>query len=260
MSEPQTTRPDKVALVTGSAKRVGRYLASHLADRGYAIAVHYGRSSKEADDVVAELQARGVRAAAIGANLGDSQQAERLIAEVTHALGPVELLVNSASSLVYDEPRTFSADLFEMHMRVNALAPILLARDLADALPEGSTGCIVNMLDMRVVAPPPTFFTYALSKQVLDTATRLMALSLAPRVRVNAIAPGLTLPSGTQSEDEFAAIVNDVPLRVGSSLARLARALDYLIDAEAVTGQTLFVDGGDRLRAVVSDDPTTFKD
>jgi NAD(P)-dependent dehydrogenase (short-subunit alcohol dehydrogenase family) len=243
------------ALVTGGAKRLGRHLVRALARRGFAVAVHYNGSRGAAEEAVAEIRADGVEALALGADLADPGATEGLIAAAEAALGPLTCLVNNASLFQHDRALDLEATSFDRHQAVNLRAPLLLARAFACRLPPDATGLIVNLLDQRIAAPPAGWLSYTLSKIGLAAATELLALELAPRVRVNGIAPGLTLPSGGQSEADFAREVGRTPLGKGSSPQAVVQALDYLLDAEVVTGQILYVDGGRRLQGRVPDDP-----
>jgi NAD(P)-dependent dehydrogenase (short-subunit alcohol dehydrogenase family) len=246
----------RAALVTGGAKRLGRHLARALAQRGFAVAVHYNRSAAAAEEAVAEIRAAGSEAAAVAADLADPAATEGLIAAAEDALGPLTCLVNNASLFTHDRALDLAVEDFDRHQAVNLRAPLLLARDFARRLPDGERGLIVNLLDQRVAAPPAGWLSYTLSKVGLAAATELLALELAPRVRVNGIAPGLTLPSGAQSKADFEREVVRTPLGLGSSPEAVVEALGYLLGAEVVTGQILFVDGGRRLQGRASDDPS----
>lgn len=235
------------ALVTGAGKRVGRSLALALGRRGYRVVVHYRKSGQEAAEVIAAIRENGGFAEGVAADLADPQQVEGLIERATRAVGPLTCLINNASTFNRDNARDFTVEGWQLQLGVNLLAPAILARDLAKALPEGRSGRVVNMVDESILVPDPGRFSYAVSKASLTKMTEMLAISLAPAVRVNAIAPGLTLPSGGQTEKEFAAVHDHTLLGRGTSLAAIENALSYLLDAETVTGQTLFVDSGTRL-------------
>jgi NAD(P)-dependent dehydrogenase (short-subunit alcohol dehydrogenase family) len=241
----ETTVP--VALVTGGAHRIGRAIALDLARHGYAVVVHANTSIDEAEALVAEIRAAGARAATVSGNLGDPAAVARLIPEAEARLGPVSILVNNASVFEKDDAVPFDPAMFDRHMRVNASAPIQLASTLAERLPAGMTGVVVNIVDQRVLKPAPTFFSYTLSKSALWAATRTLAQALAPRVRVAAIGPGPTLASARQRPEDFAAQASAVLLGRGPSLDEVTAAVRFVLDSPSLTGQLIAIDGGQHL-------------
>jgi NAD(P)-dependent dehydrogenase (short-subunit alcohol dehydrogenase family) len=243
----EASSPRGVALVTGAGRRIGRALAVAMSGAGYDIAVHCRRSDVEAESVAQEILETGRRAEVLKADLADEHQTRALVGEAHRTLGPVTLLVNNASVFEDDRIETFSSDSWRAHMEVNVHAPLLLAQSFAAELPEGLTGQIINILDQRVWNPNPQFLTYSLSKATLWTATRTLAQALAPRIRVNAIGPGPTLPSVHQSSETFQAEAANVLLERRAELSDLTGAALYLIDAQSVTGQMIAVDGGQHL-------------
>jgi NAD(P)-dependent dehydrogenase (short-subunit alcohol dehydrogenase family) len=237
----------RAALVTGGAKRIGRAIVERLAAEGYAVAIHCNRSAAEAETLATAVVAAGGRAAVVEADLADAAAVETLIGAAVEALGPLELLVNNASVFEADAIESLEADLWEHQFAVNLRAPVFLARDFAAQLPHGADGAIVNLIDQRVLRPTPQFFSYALSKAALFAATRTLAQALAPRIRVNAVGPGPTLPSSRQSAADFARQTDSLPLRHGPSPREIADAVLFLARAASVTGQMLAVDGGQHL-------------
>ncbi len=232
------------ALVTGAARRIGRALALAAAKAGFDVVVHYGSSQSDAAETVRLVTQLGRRAKLAAADLRDPTSAGALIGA---AEGPLTLLVNSASIFEDDKIETVSAESLDAHMAVNLRAPVMLSRAFAEALPSDRSGLIVNILDQRVWRLTPQFFSYTLSKAALWTATRTMAQALGPRIRVNAIGPGPTLPSIHQSAAQFAAEGAASLLGRGPTPEDVAAALTYLIDASSVTGQMIAVDGGQHL-------------
>lgn len=245
MNASRTSR--RAALVTGAAKRIGRQIALDLAAEGWDLAVHYHRSQEEAESLVRELRANGVRAMAIGCDLGDPQAVQRLVPECQHRLGTLSLLVNNAAMFEYDDIDSLSAEGWARHEAVNLRAPVLLARAFAKQVPKEATGCVINLLDQKIFNLNPDYFSYTVSKLALEGATRLLALALAPRVRVCGIAPGITLHSGRQSEHNFERAHRMAPLGQSSRPSDISQAVRYLTAASAVTGTTLVVDGGQHL-------------
>jgi NAD(P)-dependent dehydrogenase (short-subunit alcohol dehydrogenase family) len=235
----------RTALVTGAARRIGRALALEAARCGYAVAIHHREHAEDAAELVAEIEGQGGKAASLHADLNDRSAIEGLI-EQAGALGPVTLLVNNAS--VFNEDRIGGlGEHWDEHFEVNLRAPVFLAQAFAAALPADLDGLIVNILDQRVLRHTPQFFSYTLTKAALWTATRTMAQDLGPRIRVNGIGPGPTLPSIHQSPADFETEVTNLPLHRKVSPADIAQALRYLIEATSVTGQMIAVDGGQHL-------------
>jgi NAD(P)-dependent dehydrogenase (short-subunit alcohol dehydrogenase family) len=237
----------KVALVTGSAKRLGRAIAEDLADHGFAVALHANGSLEAAEAVAAELRARGKQAVALKADLGNISESASLIPRARAAFGPVGLLVNNASVFEDDSAVDFDPETFDRHFNVHVRAPAILSGALFKALPEERSGLIVNIIDQRVLALKPTFFSYTLSKATLWTATQTLAQAFSPRVRVNAIGPGPTLISERQRPEDFQAQIDSLPLKRGPSLDEFGRTIRFLFDTPSITGQMIALDGGQHL-------------
>ena len=245
------------ALVTGAAHRLGREMALYLATRGFDVAVHYARSETAAQNVVAEIVALGRRAVAVQADLLDDTETRQLFSIATDALqGPITCLVNNASIFEYDTIETATPESWDRHMGSNLRAPFWLSQAMAaqnlqaqpDALGEPiAAGLIVNMIDQRVRKLTPEFMTYTLAKMGLWAMTQTTAQALAPHVRVNAIGPGPTLQGHRQSAQHFADQRRNTILKRGAAPTDISAALGYLLDAKAVTGQLICVDGGQHL-------------
>jgi NAD(P)-dependent dehydrogenase (short-subunit alcohol dehydrogenase family) len=237
------------ALVTGAGRRIGRTIAIELARAGFDVAIHYGGSREEAEAVADEIRALGRKAVVLGADLADDGETRALVAQAVEALGPLSVLVNNASVFLDDRIDTLSAESWDTHLKVNLYAPIALAQAFATQGPAGAPegASVVNLTDQRVWKPTPQFFSYSISKAGLWFATRTLAQALAPRIRVNAVGPGPTLPSIHQSPEDFAAEAANIPLERRSAPEDIARAVLYLVDASSVTGQMIAVDGGQHL-------------
>lgn len=237
----------RAVLVTGGARRIGRAIALAFARRGWDVAVHYGASRKEALATVRDIEALGRRAVALGRDLAIERGVRRLVPDAIAALGRLDCVVNNASLFDYDDAARFRGATLIRHLRVNTVAPVLLAQALHEALAPNSRGVVVNLLDQKLWNPNPDFFSYTLSKSALKEATTLLALALAPRVRVVGIAPGMTLPSHLQDTASFERTHRMAPLRHASTPEDVASAVVYAADARAITGTTLLVDGGQHL-------------
>ncbi len=245
------------ALVTGAGARLGRAMALYLAGRGYDVAVHYASSEDAARDVVREIEGMGQNAVALRADLLLDSETETLVPRAAEALGgPLTCLINNASIFEYDTLASATRDSWDRHIGSNLRAPFVLSQAFAAQAPEAeidATGepraqaLIVNMTDQRIRKLTPEFMTYTLAKMGLWTLTQTAAQALAPHVRVNAIAPGPTLQGARQSAQHFADQRSSTIMGRGSNAEDITAALGYLIDAPAVTGQCINVDGGQHL-------------
>jgi len=253
----------KRALVTGAGIRLGRAMALYLAGRGYDVAVHYASSEKDANEVVAQIQAMGRQAVALQADLLNEREVQPLIGRAVDGLGgAIDCLVNNASIFEYDTLETASRESWDRHIGSNLRAPFVLTQCFAAQAPKAkpdengeplSSALVVNMLDQRVRKLTPEFMTYTIAKMGLWAFTQTAAQALAPDIRVNAIGPGPTLRGARQSEDHFSNQRANVPLGRGAHPEDVTAALGYFLDAPAVTGQLLCVDGGQNLAWKTSD-------
>ena len=246
-------------LVTGGAKRLGREIALALAAGGWRVAVHYRESAEEAERTVADCAALTPGAAAFRADLGDELAVRRLLPDVVEQLGPLDAVVNSASTFEHDNSANFGFAAMDKHLRANTGAPILLAQALHTHIdarnrsqpnqPSGApcSGVVVNMLDQKLWNQNPDFLSYTLSKAALEAATTMLALALSPLVRVVGVAPGLTMTSHMLSDDKFAALHKLSPLGRSSTPGDVAATVRFAMENESITGTTLLVDGGQHL-------------
>jgi NAD(P)-dependent dehydrogenase (short-subunit alcohol dehydrogenase family) len=237
----------KAALVTGGARRIGRALALALAEDDFSVAVHYHGSREAAERLVEAIRSKGGRAVALGADLADEEEVITLLPRAERALGPIGCLVNNAAVFLNDTAETATREIWDLHLAVNLRAPFALIQNFAARLPADAGGVVVNMLDERVWSLTPYFVSYTLSKAGLWTLTQTLALALAPRIRVNGIGPGPTLPSPRQSPDQFARQCELMPLRRGTSPGEIAAAMRFILAAPALTGQMIALDGGQHL-------------
>lgn len=241
-----------VVLVTGGAQRIGRAIALELAAAGWRVAVHYRQSSAEALALVEELgraAPSGHGSRTFGADLADEIQCRALVPGVRRAMGRIDAVINNASLFEHDTAADFSFTNMERHWRTNTGAPLLLAQ----ALHAAGGWVVVNVLDQKLWNLNPDHLSYTLSKAALEVATRMLAMAFAPRTRVCGVAPGITLTSTEMSAAEFAAAHRMTPLQRGSTPEDIARAVRYLVEAPAVTGTTLLVDGGQHLAGQARD-------
>jgi len=238
----------RAALVTGGAHRIGSAIALALAGTGFDVAIHYHTSRDAADATCAKIDRLGRRAIALRADLADEQQTLALLGRAMEALGPIGVLVNNASPFERDEWHDATRSSWDAHIEPGLRAPFVLMQSFARELLENAEGVVVNMLDQRVWSLTPHFVSYSLAKAGLWALTQSMALALAPRIRVNGIGPGPTLPSPRQSAEQFAHQYRSTPLRRGTSPEEIARGVLAILSLPAMTGQMLALDGGQHMQ------------
>jgi NAD(P)-dependent dehydrogenase (short-subunit alcohol dehydrogenase family) len=252
MSSPS---PSRQVLVTGAGKRLGRQIALTLAAAGWNVVIHYRQSATEAEATAADCQALGVRAALVGADLADEAACRALVPGVVANHGPLDAVVNCASLFEHDGASDFGFAAMEAHLRTNAGAPVLLAQALhahlqarhpanTEAAPAGA---VVNLLDQKLWNMNPDFFSYTLSKAALEAANTMLAMALAPWVRVVGVAPGLTLTSHLLSDEKFQQLHRQSPLGRSSTPKDVADTVRFALENPSITGTTLLVDGGQHL-------------
>ena len=239
--------PQKIALITGAARRLGRAIALGMAAEGWDIVVHYRTSREEARDTASAIEKLGQRAAVIDCDLADASATKALFDRANALLGPINCIVNNASLFEFDDAVGFNSTNFNAHMQTNLAAPLILAQSLHASTPADQQAVVINLLDQKLFNLNPDFLSYTLSKAGLQTATTLLAQALAPKVRVVGVAPGLTLVSGDQTEGGFSKAHQQTPLGKSSTPDDIAAAVCYLAHAQAVTGTVLLVDGGQHL-------------
>lgn len=240
--------PTRTVLVTGSAKRLGREIALTLARAGWQVAVHYRGSADEATQTVADCEQLGVTAAAFDADLADEAAVRALLPRVVAHFGQVDAVVNSAAMFEHDSAASFSYAAMERHLRTNTGAAIVLAQALHGHLQErAGDGVVVNLLDQKLWNQNPDFLSYTLSKAALEAANTMLAIALAPDVRVVGVAPGLTLTSEYLTPEKFEALHKLSPLGRSSTPQDVCGAVKFALENSSITGTTLLVDGGQHL-------------
>jgi NAD(P)-dependent dehydrogenase (short-subunit alcohol dehydrogenase family) len=246
----------RAALVTGAGKRIGRAIARDLAQHGWDVAVHHHSSADEAGRLVGEIEASGQRAVALQADLAQEPEAAGLVARARERLGPISLLVNNAAIFEHDLPLTADAASWQRHMAINLRAPLVLTQGLLAQLPpapdgdapgHGMEANVINLIDQRVLNLTPHYTSYTVSKAGLWALTRHLALALAPRVRVNAIGPGIVLPPPGASEDSMDPMRRAMPLRRGAGVEEICACVRFILATPSLTGQMIALDGGQHL-------------
>lgn len=253
---PPSPRP-RTVLVTGAARRLGREIAVALATAGWQVAVHYRQSEQDAIDTVAACAVISGASAHFDADFADEAAVRGLLPRVVAHFGAVDAVVNSASLFEHDDAASFGFARLEEHLRSNTAAPVLLAQALHAHLAERTAavtpdapetrGAVVNLLDQKLWNQNPDFFSYTLSKAALEAAGTMLALALAPLVRVVGVAPGLTLTSHMLADEKFAKLHALSPLGRSSTPADVAATVRFALENQSITGTTLLVDGGQHL-------------
>jgi len=231
-----------LALVTGAAQRLGKAFVLALARRGYAILLHYRYSDAQADITATEIRRLDVPVFLSQADLTDPKQITSLFATVDKIKHPLKVLVNSAAIMPVGDPHTLSLKDWDSALDLNLRAPFLCAQEAARRMTKG--GLIVNVTDVGAQKAWSRYPSYTVSKAALESLTKMLARSFAPSIRVNAIAPGLVLQSNMVSPEEWARLVDRLPLKRTATVEEIASALDFLLNNEYITGQTLVIDGG----------------
>ncbi|SFB90970.1 NAD(P)-dependent dehydrogenase, short-chain alcohol dehydrogenase family [Polaromonas sp. OV174] len=241
-------QPQPIVLVTGAARRLGREIALALAAGGWQVAVHYRSSADDAMKTLADCAQLSGDSAAFDADLGDEAAVRGLLPRVIARFGRVDAVVNNASTFEHDSAASFGFAGLDKHLHSNTGAAILLAQALhAHVSARGTSAAVVNLLDQKLWNQNPDFFSYTLSKAALEAAGTMLALALAPQVRVVGVAPGLTLTSHLLSDEQFEARHQLSPLGRSSTAADVASAVKFALENRSLTGTTLLVDGGQHL-------------
>jgi len=234
-------------LVTGGSKRIGKAISINLAKSGFSVAIQYRQSKSEAVNVAEEIETFGVSACVVYCDFTDSYSTNSLIERASEKIGEIQGLVNNASVFEYDDISNFKENKWDLHMTVNGKSQLILINSLMDQLSENNKGSIVNILDQKIASPNPDYLSYTASRFAMLGMTNALALSLAPKARINSVAPGHTLPSPDQSDSGLIKAQQQSPLGRGPSPEEIAESVTFLMNAKSITGQTIFVDCGERL-------------
>jgi NAD(P)-dependent dehydrogenase (short-subunit alcohol dehydrogenase family) len=240
-------KDDRTVLVTGAARRLGRIIALDLAAAGWRVGVHYRASAAEAAGLVAEIERNGGRAAALAADLDRLDELPKLIADCAASLGAPSCLINNAARFERDTLATLDGATWQAQLDVNLRAPVFLTQAFARTLPDGMEGNVINIVDQKVLRLTSDYFSYTIAKAALWSATQMMAQTLAPKIRVNAIAPGPVLKHEGQSQSAFERECGATPLRRAVSAEDVAGAVRFLIETPSITGQVIALDSGQHL-------------
>ncbi|HON92347.1 MAG: SDR family oxidoreductase [Phycisphaerae bacterium] len=250
MNDSDTSLAGKTALVTGAARRLGKAMVLALAAQGVGVVVHHNRSGGEAAVLCDQIRRKGGAAWPLQGDLADKEQVTRLFCEAVALGGPIDILINNASFYERDTLWEATEESILLNLRVHAIAPLMLAREMAG---QGRTGHIVNLLDTRVTVYDKEHASYHISKRVLLTLTRMMALELAPRIAVNAIAPGLILPPAGEDESYLQRLAHANPLNRYGAPQDIVEAMLFLVRSRFLTGQILYIDGGYHMKGHMYD-------
>jgi len=238
-------------LVTGGAKRIGREICLRLSEEGFSIAIHYRTSEREANQLVGDIESNGGKAMSLQCDLNDSDSVRELIHKANDSLGTVVGVVNNASFFSFDRIESISEELWTEHMRVNAFAPLVLIAELSKSDQEASW--VVNVLDFKIESPNADYLSYTGSRFAMYGLTSALAIDLAPRIRVNSVAPGHVLTSDVLDADSLKEVQSQSPLGFGPSANDVSEAVFFLANSPSITGQTIFVDSGERFRQMGKD-------
>ncbi|MGD2206449.1 MAG: SDR family oxidoreductase [Anaerolineae bacterium] len=237
----------RVAIVTGGAVRLGRSLALALAEEGVLLAIHYNASGGPAEETVAQIKSLGSDALSIQADLSRPGQAPSLIARAAARFGRLDILINSAAIFEPADLAHTTEAAWDRHFAINLRAPFFLSQAFAAHVGKGRPAHIVSIADWRGLRPDTAYVAYSLTKSAVLAMTKALSLALAPNIQVNAIAPGAILPPPGKDQSYLDALAQNIPVRRVGSPTEVAKALIFLLKSDFVTGETIFVTGGEHL-------------
>ena len=244
---------NKSAIVTGAAKRIGAGIAKALGNEGWFVYLHYNSSSEEAKQVLHEIKSSGGNGQLINMDLNNPDCGEQIINQIDRAAPPVELLINNAARFEYDNISNINSVSLDQHFFANVRGPVLLSKSFFELVTKGQQGCVINILDNKIFALNPDYLSYTISKAALQCATETFAMAMAPHVRVNGIAPGITLESGGQGDSSFQKGQKMSPIGKVSSVEDIIKALFFIVNTTSLNGHIITIDGGQRLQKLDRD-------
>ena len=239
---------NKTALITGASKRIGKAIAEFLAAKEWDIIIHFNSSEKPAKQLMQTLSLKfpNQKFSIVKANFSETNEVSKLIPKIISEFGEINLLINNASVFNSGSIKNTSVDLFESQININLKAPFILMRDFAKHCKYGN---IINFVDTRITSNKSDFAAYSLSKKALWELTKMAALEFAPAIRVNAIAPGVTLPPTDKNENYLDKLAQNIPMKKPSGVEPILKSIEYILENNHLTGQLLFADGGENLNA-----------
>ena len=243
----------RAALVTGGGRRIGEGIAKALAADGWFVYIHCHKSSDQASEVLQKIKSYNGNGVVVNQDLSEPGAAESLMRKVENGPAPLTALINNASLFEYDTVATITEKSLDEHFAVNVRSPTILSKVFADSLRKGTNGCIINILDNKVYAINPDYLSYTISKVALQGVTSALAMALAPKVRVNGIAPGITLESGNQGDASFIKGQAMSPMGHVSSVEDITRSVLFILNSNSINGNVITIDGGQSLQKLARD-------
>lgn len=244
---------NKSAIITGAAKRIGARIAMALGNEGWFVYLHYNSSSREAKKVLHEIKSSGGNGQLIKMDLSHPDCGEQIINQIDCTAPPVELLINNAAKFEYDDISTINSVSMDQHFFANVRGPMLLSKAFFELVTKGQQGCLINILDNKIFALNPDYLSYTISKAALQCATETLAMAMAPHVRINGIAPGITLESGGQGDVSFQKGQKMSPIGKVSSVEDIIKAVFFIVNTTSINGHIITVDGGQKLQKLDRD-------
>ena len=244
---------NKSAIITGAAKRIGARIAKALGNEGWFVYLHYNSSSREAKKVLHEIKSSGGNGQLIKMDLSHPDCGEQIINQIDCTAPPVELLINNAAKFEYDDISTVNSISMDQHFFANVRGPMLLSKAFFELITKGQQGCVINVLDNKIFALNPDYLSYTISKAALQCATETLAMAMAPHIRVNGIAPGITLESGGQGDISFRKGQKMSPIGKVSSVEDIIKAVLFIVNTTSINGHIITIDGGQKLQKLDRD-------
>ena len=244
---------NKSAIITGAAKRIGARIVKALGNEGWFVYLHYNSSSREAKKVLHEIKSNGGNGQLIKMDLSHPDCGERIINQIDCTGPPVELLINNAAKFEYDDISNINSVSMDQHFFANVRGPMLLSKAFFELITKGQQGCVINILDNKIFALNPDYLSYTISKAALQCATETLAMAMAPHVRVNGIAPGITLESGGQGDISFQKGQKMSPIGKVSSVEDIIKAVFFIVNTTSINGHIITIDGGQKLQKLDRD-------